>query len=462
MTSHRTKVRRALATAIGIAALAAAASGGGVFAAREAAPSFTAPAYDMTIGGPGHAFVYPWGMAWDPTSDTILTSDYNNYQVQRFSPSGTQLAVYSSKSALGGEQPYGIAVDTDLSDPYSGSFVVDNIEGYLRYSCASTSPYACTLVDTVDAAPDAPNGFGAVYAPFVAINPVNGTVYLVSSVGLDTALPNIVMMFSNTDQYEGYFGVNGSSCSGQFGLIRGIDVDSEGNVYVDGVSSHCVEEWDGPVDCAGPGTTNCTGSFVTSFSTKTTKLPSADQTSSNTRGLAIDRTNNLLYLADAGKQDVEVYNIAPGSDFGKFEGIIGTPGTTVGDLCGGSGELDGPRGVAIGPAGTVYVSDYACFTIDAFNPLFASSDPGAFLQPIPDPPIAPPAGGFNDAVGVAVSPLDDTVYVSDTFNLRIQEFDGPDTPGGTPGAFVQTWGHRDPVLNSYCAMDYPRELPWIP
>ena len=43
--------------------------------------------------------------------------------------------------------------------------------------------------------------------------------------------------------------------------------------------------------------------------------------------------------ADAGKQDVEVYNIAPGSGFGQFVGILGTPGTTLGDTCGGNGEL---------------------------------------------------------------------------------------------------------------------------
>jgi len=44
--------------------------------------------------------------------------------------------------------------------------------------------------------------------------------------------------------------------------------------------------------------------------------------------------------------------------------------------------------------------------------------------------------------------------VSDTFNQRIQEFDGPTS--STPGAFVQMWGSREPVLASYCAMDYPR------
>ena len=82
------------------------------------------------------------------------------------------------------------------------------------------------------------------------------------------------------------------------------------------------------------------------------------------------------------------------------------------------------------------------------------ADPGAFLAQIPNPPIAPPAGGLNEAVDVAVSANGKSVYVSDTFNQRIQEFDGP--ASSTPGAFVQMWGSREPVLASYCAMDYPR------
>ena len=55
---------------------------------------------------------------------------------------------------------------------------------------------------------------------------------------------------------------------------------------------------------------------------------------------------------------------------------------------------------------------------------------------------------------MAVSPNGSSVFVSDSFNQRIQEFQGPS--GTTPGAFVQMWGSRQPVLADYCAMDYPR------
>ncbi len=413
MTRHSSRAGRGLGICLGVIAITGASGASALD--TQAAPSFTAPTYDMTIGQPGNAFVYPWGMAWDPTTGTILTSDYNNFDVKRFTTAGSLDGTYSSKAALGGQQPYGVAVD-----PTTGDFVVDALLSYLRYSPTGT------LLDTVSFAPE-----HAFYAPWIGLSPTNEDVYVVQSTGLNLQGANEVLMFDKNDHFLGSFGTNGKNCnSDDFGLIRGIDVDNAGNVYINDVSNHCVQVF------------TTTGTFERSFSTKA-------QLSSNTRGLTIDRSNNVVYIADSAEQLVAAYSTS-----GTFQGTIGTPGGTVGNSCGGGGELDGPRDQAVGPTGTIYVSDYTCFAIDAYNPLFDKSDPGGFLQQIPDPPIPPPAGGFNQAVGVAVSPDGSSVYVSDSFNQRIQEFQGPS--GTTPGAFVQMWGSREPVLPDYCAMDYPR------
>jgi tripartite motif-containing protein 71 len=407
------RVRRASAVAVGAAVLAIG-SATGIWNA-QAAPSLTAPTFKLQIGQPGSAFVYPWGMAYDPASGTILTTDYNNYQVRRFSTSGTPLAVYSNKAALNTQQPYSIVVDTSTDD-----FLVDYLVGYLRYSNTGT------LLDSVSTA-----AVGAYYAPWMTVNSATSNVYIANS--NSATGHNFVAMYNGSDSFLGMFGTTGTSCAlGQFGLIRGMDVDSAGNLYVNDVTNDCVQVF------------SSTGTFLRYFSTKA-GLPGNEQVSGNTRGLTIDRANNLVYVTDAGKQNVAVYTTS-----GTFVGKIGKAGSN----CAGNGQLDGPRDTAIGANGTVYESDYACFNIDAYNPLFASSKPGGFIGSLPNPVQPPPAGGLNQAVGVAVSPVDGTVYVSDTFNQRIQEFQGLN--GTTPGAFVQMWGSRQPTLPAYCAMDYPR------
>jgi tripartite motif-containing protein 71 len=407
-------IKRRLLAIVGSLAIAAATLGGASDAAA-ARFAFTTPTWRMQIGFPGHAFVYPWGMAWDPTTGTILAGDYNNYDIKRFSTSGTLLATYSSKGTGPGQlsgQPYGIAVD-----PADGSFMVAvlSVHGYMKFAANGT------WLKNVSAP-------GAYYAPFIATG-AQGGVYLVQSTGLSQTAPNVVLRFDRSGNLLGQFGSNGSNCGlGQFSLIRGIDTDASGNVYVNDVGNHCIQEFD------------ATGNFIRSFGNGT-------QLSGNTRGLTIDRSNNVLYVADSAKQHVEVYNIAPGGSFGTFQGTIGTPGS-------GDGQLGGPRDMAIGTDGTVYVSDYTYWRINAYNPLFASSQPGAFLHQIPDPPVKPAPGGFNMANGVGVSPVNGTVFVTDTFNQRVQEF--ASITSSTPGAFIQQWGSRLPALDGPFALDYPR------
>jgi DNA-binding beta-propeller fold protein YncE len=433
-TDHdRTRTQRVLRTRLtcGAGLIATTAMLAGAAADTQVAAAFQTPSYDTTIGGPGSAFVYPFGEAWDPTTytqgatqydGTLLVDDYNNYDVKRFAADGTWLATYSSKGNGPGqfsEQPSGIAVDPTNGD-FVVSFAFDGF-GYMEFAPDGN------LLQTVSVA-------AAWYAPFIAIN-AGGDVYLVQSTGLEKSQPNVVFMFDSNGNPVGEFGTNGTSCSkGQFGVIRGIDVDGAGNVYVNDVSNHCIQEF------------TSSGQFIAAFGNKA-------QLSANTRGISIDRANDVLYVADADKQEVEAYSIAAGS-FGAFQGTIGTPGSTVGNSCGGGGELDGPRDAVAGPDGTVYVSDYTCWTIDTYNPLFASSEPGAFVSQFTGPP--PPDGLFNMPVGVTVSPIDGEVYVTDSFNQRIQEFNGLETPGGTAGAFVQTWGSRLPTLSAPFALDYPR------
>ena len=271
-------------------ALTAVLAGGGMGTA-QAAPTFTNPTFNMNIGTPGHSFVYPFGMAWDPTvSDStgtqpgsLLVDDYVNYNVKRFGSDGAYMSTYSSKGTKPGqfnEQPSEIAVN-----PTNGNFVVAfafNGYGYDQFNSAGTFMFKVTNT-------------AAYYAPFIGIS-ATGEVYLVQSTGLNKSAPNLVFMYDSAGHALGQFGTNGTNCAkGQFGVIRGIDVDKYGNVFVNDVSNHCVQVF------------TSTGVFEGTFGIRS-------QVSANTRGMKLDTNNELTtnagvaYIADAAKENVAAYN----------------------------------------------------------------------------------------------------------------------------------------------------------
>lgn len=103
---------------------------------------------------------------------------------------------------------------------------------------------------------------------------------------------------------------------------------------------------------------------------------------------------------------------------------IGQPGTNP-------GQLQAPRGIALAADGSIYVADSRNHRIQHFAPdgslinlwgSFADSSQGEA-----------PGGTFNEPWDVAVAP-DGTVFVSDTWNHRVQAFT-------SDGQFLTMWGY---------------------
>jgi uncharacterized protein (TIGR03663 family) len=116
-----------------------------------------------------------------------------------------------------------------------------------------------------------------------------------------------------------------------------------------------------------------------------------------------------------------------------------------------AGEFNHPRGIALGAEGRLYVADTDNHRIQVFDAQ------GAFLfqwgsqcnlqtghgcrDPDGEGPLASGDGQFQEPWGLAVDPASGWVYVADTWNHRIQVFDGD-------GAYVAQWGQFGQVVEA--------------
>lgn len=113
---------------------------------------------------------------------------------------------------------------------------------------------------------------------------------------------------------------------------------------------------------------------------------------------------------------------------GKIRSIL--PDRIIGSSGSEPGKFNAPRGVAVAPDGTIYVADSRNHRIQRF-----SSDGelittwGSFADILAG---EAPAGTFNEPWGIAVAE-DGSVFVSDTWNHRVQKFDAD-------GNFISMWG----------------------
>lgn len=118
-----------------------------------------------------------------------------------------------------------------------------------------------------------------------------------------------------------------------------------------------------------------------------------------------------------------------------YDRLIGAPGTAP-------GQFNAPRGVAVAADGSIYVADSRNHRIQHLAP------DGTVLQVWgtfgeTKGAIVPPPGTFNEPWGVAVG-KDGSVYVTDTWNHRVQKFTAD-------GKFLLTWGSfsQDPKPEAF-------------
>lgn len=177
---------------------------------------------------------------------------------------------------------------------------------------------------------------------------------------------------------------------GQFLLVTGICIDSDGFIYA--------ADYGGDFDRVSKWTS--AGKLIASW-------PGHGEGPRQFRrpcGLAISQSGELL-VADIGNHRIQRLD----RKTGKYLGEFGGRGKE-------KGQLNYPYGVAVDPKGFIYTVEYGAHRVQKWSP------DGKFLQSWGGPGRAP--GQLANPWGLAVDD-EQNVYVADTQNHRIQKFRFP-------------------------------------
>ncbi len=214
--------------------------------------------------------------------------------------------------------------------------------------------------------------------------------------------------------------------SGQFNAPHGMATAPDGNVYVADSNNHRIQK----IDSSG----NMVLAFG-SYSGPNNNNP-APGTFNEPWGVAVG-PDGSVYVADTWNHRIQKFDAA-----GKFLKAWGNAGQTDANAGGQPNIFWGPRDVAVGKDGRVYVTDTGNKRIQVFDSegVFITQFGGGGIQP----------GQLDEPVGLAIAP-DGNVVVNDTWNQRIQVL----TPEGQPVLQweIKGWLDQSVTTKPYVTVD---------
>ena len=386
---------------------------------------------------PAAAVLYGWGVATMPDG-SILVGDYWNYRIVHYNANGTPATPFVfTKSKVGfgvntNQAPFGICVDNS-GGPFQG--YVYMTEGSL-YNVNQYDPNGTWV--TSWGTNKAVHSVAFDYPSQCVVGP-NGVVYIANQWGNKHNPPEPDLVVLDPQTNKATF-VSPTNSQDTFLSTRSMAFDSAGNIWIANQGHHRIDIYN-PSCLQNPWpATGC-------LPIKEITPPGGVSTTFDMRGLAIDASTKLAFVANGQNCLVQAFNADPSSpSFGtfvnNFNGVA--PG---GSNCGtGNGQFeDGARDIAVSGQHQVWVGDLGYFRAQVFN----ESGTYQFVDPATPNPDLPPTGGFNGPRGVAFDGVGD-MYVTDTYNERIEEF----TPNGSGGyTYDRAWGLRGDTANT---MNYPR------
>jgi tripartite motif-containing protein 71 len=382
--------------------------------------------YSKTYGFPDTKSVFPYGLAFDSSDNSLIVGDYWNFRIQRYSAvDGHKIATYKNSVQGGVGAPYDIAIDP-WDTPGSGlsNFWVADQEQQAVVEFDHTGHILHTLgVGGVGTYAHAHGcGGGDMDNPtHLVIDPTNGNIYI-----SNTACKN-VYEYAHDGTFIRQFDWSGwKTATGYFQPTpRGIQMDENGNIYVLELNSRTIVVF------------NRSGQFLRVF-------PRVDDMN-DPRGLDIDTVHDRLYAVGSLHERLFQFDYQ-GNVLRRWDSTDGTNSPN------GPNRFGSIKWPAVDPAtGDVYTGDTWKYTIYKFS---------SSATPIWSTPPSPPAdGGYTQQTGVAVSP-GGTLFVTGSFDQRVQAFDTSldcRAEGNCP-AFLFQWGTRVNPAPNATGFDYPKAM----
>ena len=320
------------------------------------------------IGGPGHAGLYGWGVEaippGQPRAGNVLVTDYWNLRIAEYDQQGNLVGHPVQNDGLH-TAPYDVAIN-----PVNGNIAFGDVDSGMQvdiYSAGGTYLRSCG------------NGQRWTYPAWLDYD-ATGRLAVADSRG-----HKIVVINDANCAIRFQFGTRGTGLS-QFQTPRGVDFAEDGTLWVNDNNNQRVVQWQ-------------------LGATSATALRAIPVAGGDLRGLLV--RNGELYVVNAGRSLIDVYDIASGTRVRGWGGF--GPGN--------GRFIDGGRGIAADGSGNVWVGDMPSFRAQKFSPQ------GTFLLAAPAVPEPPPVGGYAMPEGVAAFP-DGTVAGLDTFNWRVNVHPG--------------------------------------
>jgi hypothetical protein len=380
-TSDRPEVITYDATKVGTYKLGVkAASGSSAYTLSVSFPGTSAPQYQRTIGGPGHAEMYPSGLDVGPDG-TLYVADTGDDQIQAYASNGTLLWTMGSR---GPKAPGRFSNPRDVAVHDGRVYVADT--GYRRIQ----------VLDAVDGSVITvwSHVFGTILGVSRGVDAAGQPVILVPDVSTTATTGSTVKVFTPAGSLVRTIGTGPGSGQGELNEPRDAATDSDGNVYVADYGNDRMAKF------------SATGVWIANWGVKGSEPGNFRRP----YGVDVDDADRV-YVADSNNHRIQRLTTA-----GVYEGEYGD-----------ATDFFMLRRVAVGSGTTpaVYGADLWGVRAQRYTYL------GVLDRTYGGTP--PALGRFNEPGGMAID--GDDVFVVDTVNQRVQRF-------SSTGTFELAWGER--------------------